>query len=142
MTPEEAFKSALAKMAEAPKNNENDTLKGVANVRTQPEDRAPGTLDAKWGDDPPEGHNGYPDVYSTAVMREAKDGRGELIERMFDSPKAVAAKEQALMRQYFENAGEGDPHSPMLQRGNLPLKHAHAEPETLTDQVNRVIGFR
>lgn len=135
-----ALKQAmLGKAADAPKNNEDETNKGISNVHRPPEGRAPGTLDAKWGDHPPKGHDGYPDIYSSAVLREGADTRGGMLERLFDAPKTDAKTEQALMGQHFNNARQGAPHSPMLQRGRI--KAASAE-ETLTDAVMRVVGHR
>jgi hypothetical protein len=138
----DALKQAMSKGADAPKTNEDETQKGVADVRTPPGDRSPGTLDARWGDKPAEGHNGYPDVYGQAALQEARDGRGSLLERIFDSPKTTAPAEQALMRQNFVNAGEGTPHSPLLQRGHLPAKTAAADRPSLTDRVMRLFGRR
>ncbi len=138
----EALKQAMSKGADAPKTNEDETQKGVADVRKSPADRSPGTLNAQWGDKPAEGHNGYPDVYGQAALQEARDGRAGLIERIFDSPKTTAPAEQALMRQNFANASEGTPHNPLLQRGHLPAKTASADRPSLTDKVLRVIGFR
>jgi hypothetical protein len=134
-------KGLLGKVADAAETNEDSTQLSVNNLWPSHAGRRPGTLDAKWGDPSPSGVNDYPDVYSSAVMREAKDGRANLLERLFDSPRTSSPAEQALMSEHFENAREGAPHSPMLQRGRLPLKVAHAD-ETLTDQVMRVIGFR
>jgi hypothetical protein len=128
----------LGKAADAPKTNENETQKGITHVRMPPEGRAPGTLNAKWGDTPREGKDGYPDVYSEAVHREAQDGRGDLLDRILDAGKTTAPAEQALMRQVFEHAGEGNPHSPLLQRN----KTASVDEPTLTDQVMRVVGHR
>jgi hypothetical protein len=124
----------VTKAADAAKTNELDTNKGVNDVRKNPEDRSPGTLDAKWGDHP----TPSPDVYSTAVVREAHDGRASLIDRIFDSQKTTAPAEQSLMRQNFVNMAQGNPHSPILQRGKEPEKVA--SDETLTDQVTRVVG--
>jgi hypothetical protein len=135
------IRQRMAKAADAPANNELDPNQGVNDVRKNPPDRSPKTLDARWGDHPPEGHNGYPDVYGTAAVREAHDGRAALIERLFDSPKTTAPIEQALMTQLLSHAHEGHPHSPLLQRGRLQEEKTAAD-ETLTDQVNRVVGFR
>lgn len=134
---EEAF---LGKVAEAPKNNEDETQKGVQNVYGPPAGREPGTLDAKWGDKPKDGPDGYPVNHSTGVRREARDGREGLLERLFDSLKATAPAEQAQMKAHYDHAGEGHPHSPVLQRGHSE-KVARAE-ETLTDTVRRVVGRR
>jgi|HubBroStandDraft_3_1064219.scaffolds.fasta_scaffold250740_2 hypothetical protein len=127
----------LAKAADAPKTNEDETNKGIGNVRTQPADRKPGTLDAKWGDHPTH----EPDVYGEGVVREARDTRGGLIERIFDSQRTSAPAEQALMSRLLTHAREGHPHSPLLQRGRPPEEKT-ASDETLTDQVSRVVGFR
>jgi hypothetical protein len=136
------LKAAMsAKVADAPKTNEDETNKGIGNVRTQPADRKPGTLDAKWGDHPPEGNDGFPDVYGEAAVREARDTRGGLIERIFDSQRTSAPAEQALMGKLLMHAREGHPHSPLLQRGRPPEEKT-ANDETLTDRVNRVVGFR
>lgn len=115
-------------------NNEDETNKGTNGVRKDPEGRAPGTLDAPWGAKPPP-----PETYGTATRREAQDGRGDLLDRILDSGKTTAPAEQSLMRQYFEHAAEGNPHSPVLQRGH---KTASADSETLTDSVMRVVGHR
>jgi hypothetical protein len=136
----EELKAAMKKQADKPENNEGGTNKGVADVYAAPAGRAPGTLDAPWGERPAEGRNGYPDVYSTGVMREARDGRGDMLERLFDSPKADAASEQRLMGGLLEHAREGAPHSPMLQRGRLHDKTASIDEPTLTDQVMRACG--
>lgn len=125
-------------------NNEMATQKGVANVYDPPDGRTPGTLDARWGDVPPEGANGYPDIYSKGVMRAAKDTRADMIERIFDSPRTSASPEQAMMSELFVNARDGHPHNPLLQRGRLPVEE-HSEKdasETLTDSVMRVVGHR
>ena len=135
----EDLKNALAKKADAAKTNENDTQKGVADVREPPPDRAPGTLDAHWGDKPAVGPRGDPSVYGTSVEREAKDTRMGVLDRIFDSPRTSASAEKSVMDAYFEHANEGQPHSPLLQRGH---KTASADEPTLTDKVNRVIGFR
>jgi hypothetical protein len=138
----EELKVALAAMDNGRiENNEDHTNRGVANVYDPPAGRKPGTLDARWGDHPPEGHNGYPDVYGKAALEAAKDGRTDMIERLFDSPKTMAQVEQSLMAEHFVNAKDGTPHSPMLQRNHLPLKEASAD-QTLTDQVMRVVGHR
>jgi hypothetical protein len=139
----EEMKTALGtKLAElTTPTNEDQTVKGIIDVRKDPADRAPGTLDAKWGDEPPKGQNGYPDVYSTAVMHESHDGRASLIDRLFDSPRSTAPAEQAEMRQLFANADKGEPHSPMLQHGKHKHAHMHLD-ETLADQVVRVVGIR
>jgi len=135
----EAFRRALIKLAEGLETNEDDTQMGVNNVRENPEGRAPGTLDALWGDDSEPGHAGYPDVYGSAVLREAHDGRGAMLDRLFDSVHATAPAEQALMRQHFGPvADESLPHSPLLQHG----RHKTAAPETLTDLVMRIAGRR
>lgn len=132
------------KQADATETNLDDTQKGVNNVYEPPPGRKPGTLNAKWGDSPPEGANGYPDIYGTAVMRAAKDSRADMVERIFDSPPTSAPAEQALMSALFENARDGHPHTPLLQRGRLPVaEHSEAkEAETLTDSVLRIVGFR
>ena len=65
----------LSKVADAPKTNENDTNKGINNVYGPPPGRQPGTLDARWGDPPKTGPDGYPINYGTAVRREAGDDR-------------------------------------------------------------------
>lgn len=133
-----------AKQADAAETNLDGTNVSVNNVYEQPPGRHPGTLRAKWGDTPPEGANGYPDIYSTGVMRAAQDTRADMIERIFDSPATSAPAEQAMMSELFVNARDGHPHSPLLQRGRLPIKE-HSEVDggrTLTDEVMRVIGRR
>ena len=131
------------KIAEATQTNEDDTQLGVNNVYEPPPGRHPGTLSAKWGDQPPAGASGDPDIYGKAVLRGAQDTRSDMIERLFDSPGTSASAEQAAMAALFENAKDGRPHSPMLQRGRLPTEeHTEKNAETLTDSVLRVIGHR
>jgi len=126
--------------AKSPENNESSVNKGINNVYPDPPGRAPGTLDAKWGDKPAEGKDGSPAVYGTGVVREAHNGRGEMIERLFDSPKTTAPAEQNAMQAYFAHAKDGQPHSPMLQRGHDKTAERHEE--SLMDQVTRVVGRR
>lgn len=71
------------------------------------------------------------------MEHEAKDGRNEMIERLFDSPKSSAGVEQKLMDENFVGATEGHPHSPMLQRNRVKT----AADETLTDKVRKIVGF-
>jgi len=118
-------------------NNEDQSNKGRGDVYPPPEGRKPGTLDAKWGDKPPVSKNDDAAVHGTAVEREAHNGRGEMIDRLFDSPKTTAPAEQKEMSEFFANAREGHPHSPMLQRG----REKTAADETLTDKVMKTIGF-
>jgi hypothetical protein len=141
----EALKQAMLDKAAAlpggivPEANETETQKGIVNLYKNPPGRAPGTLDALWGDRPAEGNDGYPDVYSTAVQREAQDGREHALERLFDSMGPSAKAEQKLMGQVLENASKGAPHSPVLQHGRLHPKTA--SDETLLDKVLRVVGY-
>lgn len=141
----EQLKQAMTKTADKAENNEDSrAIKGVNNVYETPKGRAPGTLDAKWGDEPPLDSDNYPVNYSEAVKREAHDGRAGMIERLFDSPKTTAPVEQAMLRQLFnpETVSEGHPpHSPMLQRGRVKEASVAGE-ESLTDQVMRVVGHR
>jgi hypothetical protein len=140
MSVEDLKAALLSKHADAPKNNEDETNRGVANVYDPPEDRRPGTIDAKWGDHPAKGHwPGYPDVYGKAALEAARDGRQAMIGRLFDSPATSGPVEQALMAASFAHASEGMPHSPLLQRGKLE-KLANDGSETLTDLVRRVVG--
>jgi hypothetical protein len=141
----EDLKTTLASMSNGRiEDNEETPQKGVNNVYEKPDGRRPGTLDARWGDPPAEGHNGYPDVYGKAALEAAKDGRGDMIERLFDSPRTMAQVEQSLMAQNFVHARDGMPHSPMLQRNHLPLKEASVNESdlTLTDKVMRLAGRR
>ena len=130
----------LQKAADTAPTNEDDTVLGVGNVYKKPEGRTPGTLDARWGDDPQVSPDGSTANYGTAVREEAHDDRNEMIERLFDSPKGSAQTEQQEMRQLLLNADEGHPHSPMLQRGHEG-KIARAD-MTLTDLVMRTVGHR
>lgn len=137
----ELIRAGLKQAAEAGgariEDNENQTNKGLGNVFPPPEGRKPGTLDAQWGDTPPKTEHGDQAVYGTAAEREAKNGRNDMIDRLFDSPKSNAGSEQSEMRELFENADKGNPHSPMLQRGRVKA----AADETLTDKVRRIVGF-
>ncbi len=116
--------------------NENETDKGTIDVYPTPPGRAPGTLDAKWGDMPPQGPNGNPAIYGTAVVSTAKDTREDMLERLFSSPSTSAPAEQALMGSLFEHAREGDPHSPLLRRNR---QEKNASDESLREQVARII---
>ena len=128
------LRALMGKVADAPKNNEDDTNKGIENVYGPPHGRSPGTLDARWGDTPPP-----PETYGTGTKREARDGRNEMLERLFDSPRTSADVEQKLLRQNLTHFNEAHSHSPLLQRGRV--KEASGE-ETLTDSVMRVVGHR
>src|SRR5580700_4205417 len=118
------------------KDNESALLKGTANVHTPPEGRAPGTLNARWGDHPPTSPTKDTAVHGTAVEQAAHDDRNGMIERLFDSPGSSAPTEQKLMEGYFTAPKDGFPHSPLLQRGHLDKT---AQDETLAQQVRRVI---
>lgn len=124
------------KTAEQAETNEGQMTRGVNNVYKQPVGRSPGTLDAQWGDKP-----GPAIVHGKAVIEAAEDGRGEMIDRLLDSPKTTAPVEQALIRDLFtaETVNEAHPpHSPMLRRGKVKV----AEDESLAEQVQRVTGLR
>lgn len=130
----EDLKAALSKSAEAPADNEDGINRGVNSVWPVPDDRKPGTIDAKWGDRPPANmvNNG------TSVVEAAKDGREDMIERLFDSPKTTAPAEQAAMSALFGGMASAESHSPLLTRG----KEKKASDETLTDKVVRIAGRR
>ena len=132
MSVETLKQAMLNKAADQMHNNEDEAMQRPVQVHHDPAGRKPGTLDALWGDEPPD-----PEQHSDAVRREAKDDRNEQLERLFTSPASSARSEQAEMNQLLEHAGEGHPHSPLLQRG----KQASAD-DTLTDQVVRVVGRR
>jgi hypothetical protein len=133
MSVEELKRALMGKVADAPKNNENDTLIGTGNVQPPPAGRKPGTVDAKWGDPPPP-----PETYGSSVKREAQNDRGDLLDRILDSPRTSAPAEQSLMQQYFATR-DGHPHAPLLQRGR---ERAGDDDGTLTDQVRRVVGSK
>ncbi len=139
MSVKDLKRTMMGKVADAPKTNEDDTNKSVGNVYEPPPGRAPETIDAQWGDKPKEGPDGYPVNYGTGTRREARNGRNEMLERLFDQLGPSATAQQAEMKQLFENAGEGHPHSPVLQRGHTD-KLAQAEDESLLDKVVRVCG--
>lgn len=135
----EDMKVALAAMSNGQtETNEDSPMKAKVEVYKDPEGRAPGTLDARWGAKPPS-----PVTYGSSTEAAAREGRTEMIERLFDTPKTYAQPEQALMSRLLEHASQGAPHSPMLQRGHK-IKEAsvNVRDETLTDQVMRVAGRR
>ncbi len=145
MTVEDLKLALLAKQADAPKNNEDETNRGVANVYDPPENRKPRTLDSRWGDHPAVDQDGHAAVFGTAALAAVEDGRGKMVERLFSSPATMAPVEQALMRANFAGFNEAIHHSPLMQRGHTPLqkeKRASTADETLTDQVLRVAGRR
>ena len=134
----ESLKQALidSKTAEKLDTNEDKPTLSQNNVYKDPPGRSPGTLDARWGDKP-----GPAIVHGTAAVDAAEDGRGGMIDRLFDSPKTTAPAEQELVRTIFnaETVNEGHPpHSPMLRRGKVKI----AEDESLAEQVQRVTGLR
>ena len=131
MSVEQLQQALLAKRAEAAETNETKTNKGTNAVYPTPPGRYPGTLDAKWGDRPPP-----PVSNGTAVVEEAKNVRNDMVDRLFDSPATSAPAQQAEMAQLFVNAREGNPHSPLLQRGRM-VKQGEA---TLMDRVARIVG--
>jgi hypothetical protein len=104
-----------------------------------PAGRAPGTLDALWGDAPPRGLDSSQAVFSTAARREAEEGRDGLAGKLFNSLAASAPAEQNAISDYFNAETVREAHKPH----SLLLRHhkdKYASDETLTDQVKRVVG--
>lgn len=123
-------------------DNEDQPTTGMMNVHVNPEGRKPGTLDAKWGDNPPARDNGYPDHYGEGVMREAKDDRHGVLKRVFDGIEQASNVAEAEVAQNFAHGASGnyEAHSPLLNR----QKTAEHVPDegSLTDKVLRTIGRR
>lgn len=112
-------------------SNENETVRGKAQVYNDPE-----------GYHPPSPKGG--DVgYSTAAVEAAKETREEMAERLFGKALGSAAVDQQLVDGLFSDEAKKDrqqPHSLMQRRGRT--KTASVEHETLSDKVRRVTGLR
>ena len=120
----------FGKTAEAAETNENSPLLKALEVHVNPPDRQPGTLNAKWGDHPPE-----PVLHSTGVKREAQADRPDMLKRLFATMEGSSSAEKKLMAERFQEMGSKavTSHSPMLQ------KHAH---QTFAERVGRTVGPR
>lgn len=132
---------SVDKAAETIENNENESVRAQNNVRKDPPGRAPGTLDAKWGDEPAKDRDGDQVAYSSAVKREAHDGREGVVDRLFDSVASSAKADQDAIGDYFNAKTVSEartPHSLLLRHG----KDKTAAAESLTDQVVRICGRR
>jgi hypothetical protein len=124
----EALKEALKLAAGETENNENEPTRGKANVYENPEGHQTNTTGGNVG-------------HSVAVVNAARDGREDMVERLFDSPKTTGPTEQALLHSLFNKETVDNavtPHAAMLRRGRTKT----ASDETLTDRVLRVVGHR
>lgn len=121
-------------------DNENQTTVGMTNVYPTPAGREPGTISAKWGDQPPP-KGEYPDHYGTGALREAREDRHGVLERVFDGMNQASAAAKAEVAQHFDTK-DYQSHSPLLHKQKTAARldeHAPAE-ESLSDKVRRVIG--
>jgi hypothetical protein len=124
------------KTADKMPNDENHLEPGEQKVQKDPP-RFPGTLAAKWGDNPPPDRDGYPDHYGTGALSEGKKDRAEMLEEMFDEFGNASTADKALIAQNFSSTDRRPPHSPLLQKG------AEAELRTtpsLREQVHGILG--
>lgn len=122
------MKVAAGEMA----TNEDETNKGVLEVYKTPAGRSPGTVDAKWGDTP----LSDPQIHGSGVLREANEGRKELLGRVFDSMPAASANAKASVGDLFSTKD-------YASRSTL-LGHSKtaSSPESLTlsERVRKVAG--
>ena len=127
----------MKKSAEEMPTNEGHMAPGRAKVRPDPAGREPGTISARWGDQPKLDRDGYPTPQGTGVEEEANEGRAGVLENLFDEMGHAAAADKALIGQHFATpTGEHrTPHSPLLQKSAF----ARHEP-TLRERVRGILG--
>jgi len=109
--------------------NENQPTVGVMNVYPNPSGRM----------DPMENNERYPEFYSSAVKRETKEDRHNMLRRIFDSTGPASEQARAEIAQLLHHGASGDyeSHAPLLQMG----KEASSEQEpSLGDLVQQRFG--
>lgn len=128
--------------AEAPGDADESTV-GTNPDQYEPPVRESGTLDAPWGEKPP---TDQVDAlhYSDAFLKSFKEGREKMLETLFDSASSSNPAEQKFLSQHFDHAARGEfqTSSPQVsEKAKLMTtnKTSSARPETLTQQVNRLI---
>jgi len=119
------MKVAAGEMA----TNEDETNKGVLEVYKTPAGRAPGTVDAKWGDTPLKD----PQVHGSGVLREAGEGRKYLLGRLFSSMPSASTNAKGVVGAAFDTTNY-ESHSPLLH------KEKTASTTSLSERVRKVAG--
>lgn len=125
----EALKNNMKLAAGELENNREDSTVGVMNVHENPEGREPGTLDAHWGDNPPEEVE-----HGSGVLREAAEDRTKMLERVFDGmPQASEVAKDQISDSFA--ARDYSSHSALLQK-----KASVLEEPSLFNRVRRLTG--
>ena len=121
------------KQAERLADDESRLVPGKMDLYPDPAGRAPGTIDARWGDAP----NPDKAPLGTGTLREINRGRGEMLEKLFESFGSSSAAARAGIAQDFAPGYETK--APML---HPHIKTAAPHTPTLTERVRAVVGRR
>jgi hypothetical protein len=122
-------------------NNADMGTKGRMNVYKDPPDRAPGTLDARWGDDPiPTTTLNYRGTYGTGTEREARDDRQGVLERIFSGMGPARDVARREIAQIF--TGPYESRSTLLDKEKTAAAVHVPEEHTLTERVRSLTGER
>jgi hypothetical protein len=122
-------------------DNSNMPNKGVMNVYNAPKGREEGTLNARWGDNPPKQPLNWAGDHSTGVVEEAIDDRRGVLERVFDGLAPARDQARAEIAQLFEHgqSGEYEAHAAVLGKQKTASVHVPDE-GSLTDRVRSILA--
>jgi hypothetical protein len=132
-------KESQAMIAEKDVNYET-TIGVNPDLRPDPEDRAKGNIDATWGE--VDGSQNDARHYSTEAAKQFRVGREEMLAKLFDGKQSSDGAEQKLVGAHLAHGASGEFETSSPQLSSKSKLQKLAAPETLSEQVRRVVGMR
>lgn len=114
---------------------------GMMNVYKNPPDRAPGTIDAKWGDTPPARPLNYMGDYGEGAMEMAHDTRHGVLDRVFSGTSEARRAAQAEIAANFAHgsSGEYEARAALLSKEKTAATHV-PDDGSFTERVRSIVG--
>ena len=95
--------------AEEPGDDDESTVGTMPQPDDEPKQRPEGTIDAPWGEDSPAGMR-----FAEENYKKFREGREELLGKLFDGHQASAKANQGFVSQHFSNSKGYETSSPQL----------------------------
>ena len=129
---------------ESPGDDNASTVGVNPNQYADPEDSGAGSIDASWGDKDDSGDGQGPNDavhHSTEVIQKFREGREDMLDKLFDGKASSDAAEQELLGAHLSHAASGQFQSSAPQlKAKSSIQKTSSVPQTLMERVRATYG--
>lgn len=137
-------KEAAQTPGESPGDDNKSTVGGNPDQYPDPEDSGAGSIDARWGDKDDSGDGQGPNDavhHSTEVIKKFREGREDMLDKLFDGKASSDGAEQKLMGSHLKHVASGDFQSRAPQlKPKSSIQKTSSVPQTLMERVRETYG--